>query len=452
MRNDNELNMPVSLADYDYGKAKIKVIGVGGGGGNAINNMIKNGLKNIGFIAINTDSQALDNNLAPTKIKIGEESTRGLGAGADPLKGEAAALESKLAIQEALADTDMVFITCGMGGGTGTGASSIIAGIGRDLGILVVSIVTTPFPWEGPRRLKVAYSGIKKLRDNVDALIVIHNKQLLQRTGDNSFNQMHFQAAFEKVNEVLLNGTRGITDIIFNHSMINVDFADVYSVMHKSGNALMGIGLASGDNRALDAARNALNSPFLDNQSIKDAKGVLVKLSGQGITMDEIDDAMNMIREAAGVEVITDFDEDYLTCENYEDIDNESHDANVIFGLSDAPELGDKMQVTLIATGLEKCGPQVKQPAKNILKQAIEKVEETEPEMAPEEEVVSSINNDYGHIYRTPVNFPNYSSMEARNSSTNVSIPKGNVELSKFDIPASLRKNGTYSSQMLKDN
>jgi len=449
MRNDNELDMPVSLADYDYGKAKIKVIGVGGGGGNAINNMIKNGLKNIGFIAINTDSQALDNNLAPTKIKIGET---GLGAGADPLKGEAAAMESKLAIQEAIADTDMVFITCGMGGGTGTGASSVISSIGRDMGILVVAIVTTPFPWEGARRLKVAYSGIKKLRDNVDALIVIHNKQLLQRTGDNSFNQLHFQAAFEKVNEVLLNGTRGITDIIFNHSLINVDFADVHSIMHKSGNALMGIGTAAGDNRALDAARNALNSPFLDNQSIKDAKGVLVKLSGQNITMDEIDDAMNMIREAAGVEVIVDFNEDDFTCDSYEEIDNGSHDANIIFGLSDAPELGDKMQVTLIATGLEKLGPQVKQPAKDILKQTVKKEEVVEPELAlDDEEVVTSNNSDYGHIYRTPVNFRDYSTMEARNSS-NVIVPKGNVELSKFDIPASLRKNGTYSSQMLKDN
>ncbi len=452
MRNDDEVNMPVRLADYDYGKAKIKVIGVGGGGGNAIDNMIKNGLKNIGFIAINTDSQALDHNLAPTKIKIGEESTRGLGAGANPSKGESAALESKLALKESLADTNMVFITCGMGGGTGTGASSVIAGIARELGILVVGIVTTPFPWEGERRLKVAYSGIRKLRDNVDALIVIHNKQLLQKGGDNPFCNLGFGDAFAKVNEVLLNGTRGITDIIFKHSLINVDFADVKAIMQRSGNALMGIGLASGENRAVEAACDALNSPFLDNQSIKNPKGILVKLSGQNITMDEIDKAMNTIREAAGFELIEDFDDSKYTMDSWEDIDADSSDANVIFGLCDDPELGDKMQITLIVAGLEKSKAEVKQPLSGILKQTVKQEEVVEQEMALEEDVVTSINNDYGHIYRTPVNFREYPSMEVRNSSSNVTVPKGNIELSKFDIPASLRKNGTYSSQMLKDN
>jgi len=231
--------------------AKIKVIGVGGGGGNAINNMIQRGLKGVDFIAANTDKQALDHNLAPANIQLGVETTRGLGAGADPEIGRKSVEESTNQIREVLEGSDMIFVTSGMGGGTGTGGAPLIAKIGQDIGALIVAIVTRPFLWEGRKRGYVADLGIKELRQYVDALIVIPNQRLL----DIIDKQTTFGDAFRKVDEVLYNATKGISDIISNHGVINVDFADVKTVMRGMGDALMGIGTASGEHRAVEATR-----------------------------------------------------------------------------------------------------------------------------------------------------------------------------------------------------
>lgn len=307
--------------------AKIRVIGVGGGGGNAINSMIKRGLTGVDFVVANTDRQALEHNLAKIKLQIGKETTRGLGAGANPEVGKASVQEVSDEVREVLKGSDMLFVTAGMGGGTGTGGAPIIAQLGQELGALVVGIVTQPFAWEGRKRYTVAENGIAELRQNVDALIVIPNHRLLEIiSADTSLEE-----AFQKVDEVLYNATKGIADIISCHGLVNVDFADVRTVMKGMGDALMGIGSAAGPNRAVEATQNALNSPLLDGISISGAQGVLVNISGsRDMKMQEISEAVSIIEHAAG------------------------DDVNLIHGVVYTEEPTDLLTVTVVATGFKK--------------------------------------------------------------------------------------------------
>ncbi len=304
--------------------AKIKVIGVGGGGGNAVNTMIKSNLEGVDFITCNTDVQSLRFSLASYKIQVGKELTRGLGAGADPDVGRDAALEDRHEIQEYLAGADMVFITAGMGGGTGTGGASVVAQIARELGALTVAVVTKPFQFEGKRRKKHAELGIARLRECVDTLITIPNQRLLQVAAPG----LSMMDAFKMADDVLVNAVRGISDIINIPGTVNVDFADVKTVMSCMGQALMGIGRARGENRAVEAARQAICSPLLEDIDIEGATGILVNITaGSDVTLMEVNEACSIIQEAA------------------------HEDANFIFGAVIDEALGDEIRVTVIATG-----------------------------------------------------------------------------------------------------
>lgn len=317
----------MALVKPDVGRfARIKVIGIGGGGGNALNSMVNSGTINgVDFIAVNTDAQVLLTNLAQTKIQIGENLTRGLGSGGDPDIGTQAAEESREKIKEYLLDSDMVFITAGMGGGTGTGAAPIIAEVAKELGALTVAIVTKPFAFEGARRMVNAEDGIEKLKTKVDTLIVIPNQRLL----DVVDRKMTLLEAFRVADSVLTQGVQGISDIITVPGLINVDFADVKTIMVDAGSALMGIGTGVGENRAQMAARAAVSSPLLE-VSIDGAKGVLFNISGgPDMTMTEVDEAAKIISEAADA------------------------DANIIFGATIEDKLVDQMKITVIATGFD---------------------------------------------------------------------------------------------------
>jgi cell division protein FtsZ len=306
--------------------AKIKVIGVGGGGGNAVNSMIESGqINGVEFIAINTDAQALLTAKAETKIQIGSNFTKGLGSGADPEVGRTAAEESYEKLKDLLYDTDMVFITAGMGGGTGTGASPIIAEIAKESGALTVAVVTKPFAFEGIRRMQTAEEGIAGLRDSVDTLIVIPNQRLM----DVVDKKMTLLDAFRLADNVLGQGVQGISDLITVPGLINVDFADVKTIMTDSGSALMGIGEASGENRAATAARMAVASPLLE-VSIDGAKGILYNIiGGEDLTMTEVSDASVIIANAA------------------------DPNANIIFGATINKEMGTKIKISVIATGFD---------------------------------------------------------------------------------------------------
>ena len=313
---------------FDHG-ARIRVVGVGGGGGNAINSMIDKRLQGVDFFAINCDMQSLDRSKSPNKIQIGKNLTRGLGAGADPSIGQRAVEEDRDEIARALAGSDMVFVTAGMGGGTGTGGGPILANIAKSIGALVVGIVTRPFTCEGKKRMAQAEVGIEEMKKQVDTLIVIPNQKLLSIVERNT----PLQEAFDKANEVLYNATRGIAELITIPGLINVDFADVRTIMREMGDALMGSGVATGENRAIEAAHAAISSPLLEGVSISGALGVLVNVTG-GATMSlvEVDESVSVIHEAAGEE------------------------ANVIMGAVIDENLGDEMMVTVIATGFNKRG------------------------------------------------------------------------------------------------
>ena len=306
--------------------AVLKVVGVGGGGCNAIDSMISRGLNGVEYVVVNTDAQVLDSSRASHKIQVGNLITRGLGAGADPNIGRKAVEEDREKLAEILSGSDMVFVTAGMGGGTGTGGAPIVASIAKSIGALVVGIVTKPFRWEGKLRMMNAEQGIQDLRKHVDSLIVIPNERLLSIL-DESTNAF---AAFDKPNEVLYEATRGIADIITVEGLINVDFADVRAVMSQSGEALMGCGIASGENRAIEAAQKAISSPLLEGLNIKGAKSVLLNVTGSNnLTMKEINEGNNVIFEAAGEE------------------------ANVIFGCVRKEEMNDYVSYTVIATGFD---------------------------------------------------------------------------------------------------
>lgn len=303
--------------------AKIKVIGVGGSGGSAINRMIATKIRGVEFVAVNTDAQALHHNEAPNKIHIGKNTTRGLGAGMDPELGKSAAEEEQEELEEVVHDADMVFITCGLGGGTGTGASPIIAEMAKKAGALTVAVVTKPFTFEGAQRRYIADQGLQELADRVDTIITIPNDRLLQIID----KKTSLIDAFAVVDEVLRQGVQGISEIITVPGLINVDFADVKAVMKEAGSALMGIGRGSGENRAVEAAKAAINSPLLE-MSIDGAKGILFTVSGgKDLGMYEVNEAANVITQSA------------------------DPNAKVIFGTIIDDSLGDEVKVTVIATG-----------------------------------------------------------------------------------------------------
>lgn len=309
--------------------AKIKVVGVGGGGGNAINSMIAAGLSGVDFIVANTDSQALANNRAPFKVQLGSELTRGLGAGANPEVGRAAALEDRDRLAELLEGADMIFVTCGMGGGTGTGAAPVIADVARQLGALTVGVVTKPFDFEGNRRSKQALAGIEQLKSAVDTLITIPNQRLLSVAE----RRMPLLEAFRRADEVLLNAVQGIVDLIQNHGYVNVDFADARAVMADQGMALMGTGRGRGDDRCMDAMHAAIHSPLLEDVSIQGATGMLINITGpDDLSLVEVDEALSIVREAA------------------------HDDANIIFGSVIDPKAEDEVKITIIATGFDSTG------------------------------------------------------------------------------------------------
>ncbi|MDE2878728.1 cell division protein FtsZ [Candidatus Palauibacter soopunensis] len=313
--------------------AKMKVVGVGGAGGNAVNRMIDEELDGVEFIAVNTDAQALKESGAHLRVQIGKELTRGLGAGARPEIGRQAMSESAEEIRSAIEGADLVFVTAGMGGGTGTGAAPIIGGMAREMGSLCIAIVTRPFHFEGKKRMRYAEIGLRELRRSVDTMIVVPNERLLAVVG----KEMTFRQALKKADEVLLQATQGISDLISVTGEVNVDFADVRTVMSNRGAALMGTGTATGEDRAVEAAQQAICSPLLDNVSINGATGVLVNISGgPDLTIDEVTTANSIIQEAAGDE------------------------GEMIFGVVHDPQLEGKIRVTVIATGfgdMEEDGP-----------------------------------------------------------------------------------------------
>ena len=317
------------MFDNDYmgsGSAEIKVIGVGGGGSNAVNRMIEADLSGVEFIVANTDAQALQSSNAKSKIQLGEKITKGLGAGADAEIGKKAAEEDRDEIAEQLKGADMVFITAGMGGGTGTGAAPIIAEVAREQNALTIAVVTKPFGFEGKKRASSAELGIKNLKERVDAIIVVPNDKLIEIANED----LTMEDAYRQADEVLRQGVQGISDLITINGVINVDFADVKTIMKSSGSALMGIGVASGENRAVTAAQQAIDSPLLES-SIQGARGVLVSISAShSLGIMEVNKAMSIIKDAA------------------------DDDANIIFGHNVNEDLGESIRITVVATGFGK--------------------------------------------------------------------------------------------------
>jgi len=315
-----------TFEDNSAQSANIKVIGVGGGGGNAMNNMIEHRLRGVDFIVANTDAQAIEHSSAETKLQLGTDITRGLGAGANPQIGRDAAESEREHLREFFANTDMVFITAGMGGGTGTGAAPIIAEVAKEMGVLTVAVVTKPFNFEGKRRLRQAEAGIEELRKHVDTLITIPNQKLIGAVGKHT----SMLEAFRKADDVLLQAVKGISELITHTGYMNVDFADVKAVMSETrGMAMMGSGTAAGENRACEAAEHAISSPLLEDIDIHGAHGILVNVTGnEDMTLAEYDEAVSIIQNMA------------------------DEDANIICGMVYDKDVGDEVRVTVVATGL----------------------------------------------------------------------------------------------------
>ncbi|MEH6580420.1 MAG: cell division protein FtsZ [Halioglobus sp.] len=313
------------LIDNVPENAVIKVVGIGGGGGNAVKHMIENGVDGVDFICANTDAQALSDIDSKTVLQLGGDITKGLGAGANPEIGRAAAMEDRDRIAESLRGADMVFITAGMGGGTGTGGAPVVAEVAREMGILTVAVVTRPFPFEGKKRLKIAREGVAELQQHVDSLITIPNEKLLEVLGKNT----SLLDAFREANDVLLGAVQGIADLIIRPGMINVDFADVRTVMSEMGMAMMGTGSAKGEDRAREAAEKAINSPLLDDVDLQGARGILVNITaGLDLSLGEFSEVGDTIEEFA------------------------SEEATVVVGTVIDPEMTDELKVTVVATGL----------------------------------------------------------------------------------------------------
>jgi cell division protein FtsZ len=332
-----------SMVEADH-SAKIKVIGVGGAGGNAINNMIDSNLMGVRFIAANTDSQALEVSKAETRLQIGNQLTEGLGAGANPETGREAAMESAGELRDALEGSHMVFITAGFGGGTGTGATPVIANICKELGILTVAVVTKPFSFEGKKRMRLAQNGLEELKQVADTVITIPNDRLRGLASKNA----KMIEMFKKADEILLHSVKGITDLIMMPGLVNLDFADVKTTMAKAGLAIMGIGISSGENRAIEAAERAISHPLLEDVNVRGAKGVLMNItSNSDLTMDEMTEASERIYNEVG------------------------EDAEIIWGAVIDDNVGDEMRVTVIATGIGMAKELEREAPKGVIKGAI---------------------------------------------------------------------------------
>jgi cell division protein FtsZ len=330
--------MVIEMDDSFNKGARLKVVGVGGCGGNAVNTMIESGLEGVEFVAANTDSQALERSKAHVKVQLGATLTKGLGAGANPDMGRNAAIESKEMLTEALKGADMVFITAGMGGGTGTGAGPIVAEAAKQAGALVVAVVTKPFSFEGGKKMRQAEEGLKRLKEVVDTVITIPNQRLLSVANKNT----SLKDAFKKADEVLLQAVKGISDVITVPGLVNVDFADVKTIMSEMGQALMGSGVARGENRAAEAARKAISSPLLEDISINGARGVLINITGSSdMTIHDVNEASSLVQEEA------------------------HEDAHIIFGAVIDDNMGEEVRVTVIATGFGKAN-EVRLPKDSI--------------------------------------------------------------------------------------
>lgn len=382
--------MTFELIDTYTQNAVIKVIGVGGGGGNALEHMVINKIEGVDFICANTDAQALRRSAATTQLQLGTDITKGLGAGANPDVGRQAALEDRERIMEVIKGADMVFITAGMGGGTGTGAAPVVAQVAREMGILTVAVVTKPFPFEGGKRMKTAMAGIEELGQHVDSLITIPNEKLLKVLG----KDMSLLNAFKSANDVLLGAVQGIAELITRDGMINVDFADVRTVMSEMGMAMMGTGRASGENRATEAARLAVSSPLLEDVDLAGARGVLVNITaGLDMSIGEFEEVGNTIKEFA------------------------SEDATVVVGTVIDPEMTDELRVTVVATGLGGARAAVAKPV--------------EVASAPQIEIVKKpVDIDYDE----PTVFRHGKSTDQKK------VANGDVNMDYLDIPAFLRR------------
>ncbi len=379
------------LMDTSSNSAVIKVMGVGGGGGNAVEHMADSNLDGVEFVCANTDAQALTNSSARTVLQIGNEITKGLGAGANPSVGREAAIEDRERIMEAIAGTDMLFITAGMGGGTGTGAAPIVAEIAKEMGILTVAVVTKPFPWEGPKRMAQAEEGINELREYVDSLITIPNEKLQAVLGKGTT----LLDAFKEANNVLLNAVQGIAELITRPGLINVDFADVRTVMSEMGMAMMGTGSATGDDRATDAAERAISSPLLEDVDLAGAKGILVNVTaGMDMSIGEFEDVGNSIKSFAA--------------------DN----ATVVVGTVIDPEMSGEMRVTVVATGIGATKSELK----------LVKPEQKSADVAPAINSHSIIEEE--HIITQKVSGGDY----------DMSATTETEDLKYLDIPAFLRR------------
>ncbi len=381
--------MTFELIDTYTESAVIKVIGVGGGGGNALEHMVVNQIEGVDFISANTDAQALRKSSATTQLQLGTDITKGLGAGANPDVGRQAALEDRERIMDVIDGADMVFITAGMGGGTGTGAAPVVAQVAKEMGILTVAVVTKPFPFEGGKRMKIAQAGIEELGQHVDSLITIPNEKLLKVLG----KDMTLLNAFKAANDVLLGAVQGIAELITREGMINVDFADVRTVMSEMGMAMMGTGHASGENRAREAAKLAVSSPLLEDVDLAGARGVLVNITaGLDMSIGEFEEVGNTVKEFA------------------------SDDATVVVGTVIDPDMTDELRVTVVATGLggERVtaakAPEAESPQIEIVKKSVE-IDYDEPTVIRKEK-----------------------------DSQQKQVANGDVNMDYLDIPAFLRR------------
>ena len=383
------------LVDNAPQSAVIKVVGVGGGGGNAVRHMIENNVDGVDFICANTDAQALSDIAAKTVLQLGTGITKGLGAGANPDIGRAAAMEDRDRIADALHGADMVFVTAGMGGGTGTGGAPIVAEVAREMGILTVAVVTRPFSFEGKSRLKIAEAGLAELEQHCDSLITIPNEKLLEVLGKNT----SLLDAFREANDVLLGAVQGIAELIIRPGMINVDFADVRTVMSEMGAAMMGTGQASGENRAREAAERAINSPLLDDIDVSGAKGVLVNITaGMDLSLGEFAEVGDTIEEYA------------------------SEDATVVVGTVIDPDLADTLKVTVVATGLG--GAEARVPLAVVDRKPLETLGVSSP--------------SYGETYDLP---PGKRARVAQSGGAQqAAAPAESGAEEYFDIPAFLRR------------
>lgn len=392
-------------------RALIRIIGIGGAGSNAVNTMISAGLTGVDFIAANTDAQALRVNLAPTKVQLGGALTKGLGAGADPETGRRATSESEEELREYLMGSDMVFVTAGMGGGTGTGGAPVVARVAREMGSLTVGVVTKPFLFEGKKRMRQAEEGLRQLREHVDTLICIPNQRLLAAAS----RSQPLLEAFHKADEVLLQAVRGISDLITVHGLINLDFADVRTIMANMGMAIMGTATASGENRAEEAARHAIASPLLEDISIRGARGVLINITGsQNLTLHEVNEAATLIQEEADEE------------------------ANIIFGAVIDENLVDEIRITVIATGFGEHDMTQLQPQAPSMTARGNVVTPLRPGSRP---ILERRRVSTGVSVNTDLDTPTWQrKFQAESVASATPTPTNLENEDRYDIPAFLRK------------